>query len=347
MNRDLILARTAVVKAIRRFFDERGFTEMLTPRLIGLPGQEPYLEPFWTEVVRQDDSAHVPAALITSPEYAMKKLLSAGFDKIYDLGSCFRNEEPWDGSHDPEFLLLEWYRRDAGLEELLRDTEDMIRYVSRNTQHVAHILPEAPFRRLTVAQAMKQYANLDLDTLLDNREAMADAARAHGQTVTESDTWDDLFFKIFLSEVEPKLGWSSPSPSDLSRSEHREGEGRREVVPTFLTHYPASMAALARRDEKDPRYALRTELYIGDLELANGFAELADPVEQRKRFEEEQALRSRLGKKTWPIDERFIEALPGMGNAAGIAFGVDRLVMLLTGTSSISDLMPIPVRERF
>jgi lysyl-tRNA synthetase class 2 len=107
------------------------------------------------------------------------------------------------------------------------------------------------------------------------------------------------------------------------------------------------MAALARKDPNDPRYALRTELYIGDLELANGFAELADAAEQRKRFEEEQALRRTLGKETWPIDERFIAALPGMGNAAGIAFGVDRLVMLLTGATSISDLMPIPVGERF
>jgi lysyl-tRNA synthetase class 2 len=154
---------------------------------------------------------------------------------------------------------------------------------------------------------------------------MAQACRGHHQTVGEQDTWDDLFFKIFLSEVEPKLG----------------------EVPTFLYNYPASMAALARKDPKDPRYALRTELYIGALELANGFAELSDPFEQRKRFEEEQALRKSLGKEIWPIDERFMAALPNMGNAAGIAFGVDRLAMLLTGTKSISDLMPIPVRERF
>jgi lysyl-tRNA synthetase class 2 len=107
------------------------------------------------------------------------------------------------------------------------------------------------------------------------------------------------------------------------------------------------MAALARKDPTDPRYALRTELYIGALELANGFAELCDPVEQRTRFEEERELRRSLGKNTWDIDERFIEALPGMGNAAGIAFGVDRLVMLFAGIDSISDIMPITVRERF
>jgi lysyl-tRNA synthetase class 2 len=172
---------------------------------------------------------------------------------------------------------------------------------------------------------MKQYANVELDPLLGNREAMAAMCREHHQTVNESDTWDDLFFKVFLSEVEMKLG----------------------EVPTFLTHYPASMAALARKDPSDTRYALRTELYIGELELANGFVELTDATEQRKRFEEEQALRRSLGKDTWPIDERFMEALPKMGEASGIAFGVDRLAMLLTGTKSISDLMPIPVGERF
>lgn len=150
-----------------------------------------------------------------------------------------------------------------------------------------------------------------------------------------------------------------PHPNPLLRKEREygqvsehpspyEGEGQGgEVQPTFLTHYPASMAALARHDPADPRYALRAELYIGDLELANGFAELADQNEQRKRFEEERTLRSRLGKKTWPLDERFLSCLPAMGNAAGIAFGVDRLVMLLTGTKSISDILPIPVGERF
>jgi lysyl-tRNA synthetase class 2 len=320
MHPELIRARSTIVKLVRRYFDEQGFLEMQTPRLVGLPGQEPYLEPMWSSVLEQDGTKH-RGALITSPEYAMKRLLASGFDKIYDLGPCFRNGEPWDGTHDPEFLMLEWYRREAGLEELMTDTENMIKFVARE-----YAGPDFPtFRKLTVKDAMKEYAGLDLDALLENREAMAAACREHNQTVNESDTWDDLFFKIFLSEVEPKLG----------------------EVPTFLYNYPASMAALARRDPKDPRYALRVELYIGALELANGFAELSDASEQRTRFEEEQALRKSLGKETWPIDERFLSALPQMGNAAGIAFGVDRLVMLLTGATSISDIMPISVRERF
>lgn len=332
MKADFIRARSEVIRLVRRFFDERGFLEVQTPRLVGLPGQEPYLEPMWSTVTEHVGTSH-RAALITSPEYAMKRLLAAGLDKIYDLGPCFRNGEPWDGTHDPEFLMIEWYEKNIGLNEMMDRTEDLVRYVissgvekslARDSSVLVGMTAK-PFRRLTVADAMKQYANVDIETLLDDREAMAVACREHGQTVHESDTWDDLFFKIFLSEVEPKLG----------------------EVPTFLTHYPASMAALAKRDPADPRFALRTELYIGSLELCNGFVELTDAVEQRKRFEEEQALRQSLGKETWPIDERFMEALPKMGEAAGMAFGVDRLAMLLAGTDSISDLMPIPVKHRF
>lgn len=376
MHQEHLRLRANVVRAIRAYFDEQGFLEIHSPRLVGLPGQEPYLEPMWTTVHESieyrvlsiekgdktpsdspDTRYPIPdtrshrAALITSPEYAMKKLLGAGLDKIYDLGPCFRDGEPWDGTHDPEFLLLEWYRRDAGLEELMRDTEGMIRCVVNkiktngpvlDTQYPILDTSPTPFRRLTVAQAMRQYANVDLDPLLDNREAMAKVVRTHGHTVTDTDTWDDLFFKIFLSEVEPHLGWRKQEVGS-----RKELPPASSILPTFLYNYPASMAALARKDPTDPRYALRTELYIGNLELANGFAELCDPVEQRTRFEEEQNLRRSLGKDIWDIDNRFIQALPGMGDAAGIAFGVDRLVMLIAGISSISELMPIPVRERF
>ena len=338
MHPELIRSRSQVVKLVRRFFDEQGFLELQTPRLVGLPGQEPYLEPLWTEVdevaSRKSQVANHQAALITSPEYAMKRLLAAGFDKIYDLGPCFRNGEPWDGTHDPEFLMCEWYEKGIGLSEMMDRTEAMIKFVILNG--VKNLIPipseilrvaqdDKRFRRLTVEEAMKQYADVDLEPLLGEREKMAEECRKHGQTVNEMDTWDDLFFKIFLSEVEPKLG----------------------ETPTFLWNYPASMAALAKQNPDDPRYALRVELYIGNLELANGFVELTDPIEQRKRFEEEQALRRSLGKDVWPIDERFMEALPKMGEAAGMAFGVDRLAMLMAGTESISDLMPIPVRERF
>lgn len=336
MNHAALRTRSLIVKAIRQYFDDQDFVEMHTPRLVGLPGQEPYLEPLWTTIEEQNGTKH-EAALITSPEYAMKRLLAAGFEKIYDLGPCFRNSEPWDGSHDPEFLMIEWYRREAGLEELIVDTQGMIRFAAAavpasNAQVAIAEACVKPFRVLTVAEAMKLYAAVHLDEVLGDREALATVVREHGQTVTKSDSWDDLFFKIFLSEVEPHLGWDA----------HHQ-----KFQPTFLTHYPASMAALARKDPNDSRYALRTELYIGDLELANGFAELSNETEQRARFLEEQELRQSLAKKVWSLDEPFLKSLPAMGDAAGIAFGVERLVMLLVGTKSISEIMPIPVGERF
>lgn len=324
MNIHTLRARSHIVKLIRAWFDERGFTEVQTPRLIALPGQEPYLEPLWTNVVEASGTTH-PSALITSPEYAMKRLLAEGMDKIYDLGPCFRNHEPWDGTHDPEFLLLEWYRRDAELNDLMEDTQDLVLSVAREFRSEPQALTRA-WLRLTVEQAFQQYLKVELTPLLEDLPALKKLALSLDQTVTETDTWDDVFFKIFLTHIEPKLGAEQP---------------------TFLYRYPASMAALARRSKDDPRYADRVELYIGNLELANGFAELADPIEQRARFIEERALRQAQGKKVWPLDERFLTSLPAMGNAAGIAFGVDRLVMLLTGSSSINDILPFPARERF
>ncbi len=324
--------RSQVVKRMRQFFDERGYLEVQTPRLVGLPGQEPYLEPMWSSVREQGGAAY-KAALISSPEYAMKRLLGSDLDKIYDLGPCFRNEEPWDGTHDPEFLMLEWYRKQIGIQTLMDEAEELVRFVSSQVEAPqAPYVPIGPFRRLTVSEAMKLYADIDLLPLLGDREKMSEVCRLHEQSVQETDTWDDLFFKLFLSEVEPYLGWN---------------QDHSKCQPTFLWNYPLSMAALAKANSIDERFALRAELYIGDLELSDGFAELTDSVEQRKRFQEEQALRRSLGKETWPVDERFMEALPRMGNAAGMAFGVDRLVMLLAGTDSISDVMPIPVRKRF
>jgi len=351
MNLDMVKARTRVVQLVRRWFDDQGFLEMLTPRLVGLPGQEPYLEPFWTEVVEENGARH-PAALVTSPEYAMKRLLAEGLDKIYDLGPCFRNNEPWDGSHDPEFLMLEWYRRDSNVEQLMDDAENLIRWVAEQIKNeelrmknAGDGIPNSKFRRLTVEQAWREYAGVELAPLLDDRDAMAKVAvEKFQQTVTPDDTWDDIYFKIFLSVIEPKLGWGA---SDLPRDEPDKRDERGTYAPVFLHRYPASQASLSRKCADDPRWAERVELYIGPYELANGFAELCDPVEQRARFDEERELRSKLGKKTWPSDEKFLADLPRMGNAAGIAFGVERLVMLLTGAESINDVLPFPARERF
>jgi len=292
-------------------------------------------------------NCELPAALITSPEYAMKRLLAAGMDKIYDLGSCFRNNEPWDGTHDPEFLMLEWYRKNltaeasakagADLFLLMDETEEMIRFVCHSRAGGNPEWAQAPFRRISVEDAWREYLGVELTPLLDDLEGMKKLAVSLGQTVDEYDSWDDLYFKIFLTHIEPKICPSDPN-HELRTTNYQ---------PTFLYRYPASMAALARRSADDPRYAERVELYVGGLELANGFVELADAEEQRKRFEAEQALRQKLGKKTWPLDEKFLADLPMMGNAVGVAFGVDRLAMLLTGAKSINDVVSFSARERF
>lgn len=324
MDIERLKQRTAVVKAVRQFFDARGYTEMHTPRLVGLPGQEPHLEPFWTTVTEQGGTPH-SAALVTSPEYSMKKLLASGFEKIYDLGPCFRNNEPWDGTHDPEFLMLEWYRKKADLDSVMDETEDMVREVGLRVTGIGLWALDQPFKRMTCEEAWKTYAGVDLLLLLDNREAIANVARKKGQIVSEGDTWDDIYFKIFLSEIEPKLG----------------------SKPTFLYRYPASQAALARRTAHDDRFADRVELYIGGLELANGFAELTNANEQRERFLEEQEMRRKLEKNVWPVDEELLRALPDMGETVGMAFGVDRFVMLLTRAVSINEVIPFSARERF
>ncbi len=309
MNLDVTF-RSEIVKRIRAFFDARGYLEVHTPRMVELPGQEPYLEPFWTKL--HDIHGHeFDRALITSPEYAMKKLLASGFGKIYDLGPCFRDGEPSDGSHVPEFLMLEWYRKDADLQSLMDETEEMVRHAGRGIREAEL---ERSFRRLTVAEAMERHARIQLDAFLDDREKMAALIKERDGIVHEHDTWDDLFFKIFLSEVEPKLGWS---------------EDKTKWQPTFLWNYPISQAAMAEKNPNDSRYALRTELYIGDLELGNGFQELTDAEEQRRRFIEEIELRKSLGKKIWGLDETLLEALPKISKASGMSFGVDRLVMLL------------------
>jgi lysyl-tRNA synthetase class 2 len=184
-----------------------------------------------------------------------------------------------------------------------------------------------PWERLTVKEAMRKHAGIDLDAALEDKSVLLDMARSHGHSVTDDVSWDDAFFLVFLNEVEPKLG--------LER-------------PTFLYEYPVSMAALSKASPRDPRYAERFELYIGGLEVANAFTELTDAKEQRKRLEEEHTLRKKLGRIEYDLDEDFLSALEeGMPEAGGIALGVDRLVMLLLGEEDIRHVLAFPADSTF
>lgn len=325
-------ARAKILAAIRAFFASRGFLEVETPTLVALPGMEPHLDPFVSRLVRHDGAAF-DGHLVTSPEYAMKKLLAGGAERIFEIAKCFRNGEPWDGSHNPEFTMIEWYRANADYRALMADTEEMAAAVATAVTGSARVRfgdreidLAPPWPRMTVREAMAEHAGIDLDRAIDEPEWFRQAVEAKGCTLTADDSWDDVFFKIFLRDVEPKLGTDRP---------------------LILHEYPRSMAALARMKPGDSRYAERFEAYCGGLELANAFSELNDAAEQRRRLEEERDLRAKLGRHLYGIDEAFLEAVGMMPPSAGIALGVDRLVMLLTDAASISDVLFFPARDIF
>jgi len=321
--RERIAKRAKIVEAIRDFFSSEGFVEVETPQLVRAPGMEPNLAHFKT-TLRAAPGASAPSEiegfLITSPEYACKKMLAAGIPKLFSLGKVFRNGEPWGGAHNPEFTMLEWYRAGEEYRKLMDDTERLVAACARVVGHPGY----PAWERLSVREAFAR-AQVNLDECL-TRDTMSAAARRKGYAVSSDDTFDDCFFKIFLTEIEPGLGTERP---------------------TILYEYPVQMAALSRPKPEDPRYAERFEVYLGGLELSNAFSELTDPVEQRRRLVEEQNLRVRLGKERLPVDEDFLAALAHMPPSAGNALGVDRLVMALTGAASIPDVMLFPASDLF
>jgi lysyl-tRNA synthetase class 2 len=303
-----------------------------TPALQQSPGLEPHLMAFATEL--QEPGAGLrPIFLHTSPEFAMKKLLVAGVPRLFQLAHCFRNGER-GRVHHPEFTMLEWYRAGVGYRDLMADCEALLR-AALAAAGAPHFTwqgktadPARPWTYMGVAEAFERFCGIDLlatahDPLAPSLEALAAAARPLGIAPHEGDAWEDLFFRIFLERIEPLLGIGAPA---------------------ILYDYPISMAALARAKPEDARLAERFELYVGGLELANAFGELTDAAAQRRRFVADQAKkRARYG-TAYPIDEDFLAALEhGMPESAGIALGLDRLVMLASGAERIEDVLWAPV----
>jgi lysyl-tRNA synthetase class 2 len=296
--------RARVVREVRAFFESRGYVEVETPLAIPCPGLELHLDAF--EVVPTGSPArdHAPRFLSTSPEYQMKRLLADGFTRIFQITRAFRVGELGD-RHNPEFTILELYRAHAGVEAIMRDTEQLVARVTGGVVRVDGRLIDTrpPFARMTVCDAYERYAGIASDETL---------------RIAEHD--EDRFFRLLVDVVEPAL----------SKLDHA----------LFLTEYPASQASLARKKPGDPRVAERFELYVAGVELCNGFGELTDAVEQRTRFEHDRAERARRGKPVYPIDERFLEALVrGMPDSGGNAIGLDRLVALATGSTAIRDVL--------
>ncbi|WP_316196224.1 MULTISPECIES: EF-P lysine aminoacylase EpmA [unclassified Bradyrhizobium] len=327
-RRPFLLARGAVTRAVRTWFEEQEFTEVETAILQLSPGNETHLHAPATELTGEDGSRS-RRYLRTSPEFACKKLLAAGESRIFEFARVFRDRERGD-LHLPEFTMLEWYRANAAYDVIMADTVAVIVRAAQTTgisQFAFRGRSADPFvtpEFLTVAAAFQRYAGIDLLATVTYGEGdrAALAAAASGKIrIAADDTWSDLFSKILVEHVEPHLG-----------------QGRL----TVLYEYPAPESALARTKHADPRVAERFEVYACGVELANGFGELTDAVEQRRRFEDSMEEKARRYGERYPIDEDFLVAVGVMPLASGVALGFDRLAMLATGAVRIDQVVWTP-----
>jgi lysyl-tRNA synthetase class 2 len=297
--------RARVVTDVRAFFAARGFVEVQTPVLVPSPGLDLHLDAF--EVVGGDRGA--PRWLATSPEYQMKRLLAEGLERIVQIGPCFRRGEV-GSRHNPEFTMLEWYRANAGVEDVMQDTEQLVAAVTGGFVNVdgRRVDLRPPFERLGVCEAFARFAGW-------SREATLEAAARD----------EDRYFRALVDVIEPAI----------EKIDHG----------VLLVDYPATQASLARKKPGDPQLAERFELYVAGVELCNGFGELVDPVEQRARLSHDQAGRRARGLPVYPVDERFLEALARVPPSGGNALGLDRLVALACGTTSIADVVAFTADE--
>jgi len=328
-KQDNLVLRMKLIQAVRAYFDQRGFMEVETPILQVSPVMDTHIHAIKADVRGLDLKVEREMYLHTSPEFAMKKLLVAGLKDIYQICHVFRDAE---GSkrHSPEFTMIEWYSVNKDYTHLMQDCIDMVRFCAERLdvdklRFEGHVCdPFVEWQKISVAEAFKDYADLDLNLYLDNKglfaEAVKEKLRLH---VADDDNWDDIFFRVMAEKIEPHLGMGEPA---------------------FLYDYPASMACLSRKKPDDDRYAERFELYMCGVEMCNAFSELTDAAEQRKRFAEEMERKQRLYGETYPIDEDFLDALEyGYPESAGNALGIDRLAMLFAGADDIQDVLWAPL----
>jgi lysyl-tRNA synthetase class 2 len=330
-RRPLLRKRGAIKSALRGWFESQDFQEVECGALVASPGNETHLHAFQTVLTGSDLSA-TPLYLHTSPEFASKKLLAAGETKIFDFARVFRNRER-GRLHAPEFTMLEWYRAHDDYETVIADSLALLWLAAdvAGTESLRHrdaqCDPRAAADRLTVVEAFTHLAGIDLLATLSptgegDAAALRSRARRAGITVADDDDWSDMFAKILTLRIEPRLG--------LER-------------PCILYEYPVCEAALARVSPRDTRVAERFELYACGVELANGFGELTDPVQQRARFESEMAKKARVYGLRYPLDEDFMAAMAHMPPASGVALGFDRLVMLATGAPNVAAVLWTPL----
>ncbi|MCB1499835.1 MAG: EF-P lysine aminoacylase GenX [Bauldia sp.] len=325
-RRPLLLARSRIVTALRGWFDAEGFLIVEPAALQVSPGNEAHLHAFATELTGPDGVGR-RRYLHTSPEFAMKKLLAAGEERIAAFAPVYRNRER-GALHAPEFTMVEWYRTGAPYTAAMADTAALVASAARAagatvlTWRGRDADPFAAHERLSVVEAFRRHADIDLLPTLGDRDRLAAEAARIGVRTVPDDTWSDIFSRILSERIEPQLG-----------------TGRM----TLLCDYPVSEAALARVSPDDARVAERFELYACGVELANGFSELTDPAEQRARFDAEMDEKERVYGERYPLDDDFLAALAEMPPASGVALGLDRLVMLVTGAPHIDLVQWTPV----
>ncbi len=308
---EVIVARHELLKAIRGFFYERGYIEVETPYLMKTAAPDPYIEPLKVFV---GDAG--PYYLHTSPEMGMKKILASGQMRIFQVCKAFRVEE-FREHHRVEFTMAEWYMK-GSYNEAIEETKDLVRHAAGAVGGDGAEYISRPWRIFELKDLFIRLTGINPFPL--DREALFDAMNRLGfRSLDSADTWEDLFFKLFIQEVEPAI----------------QAEG-----PYFLKDWPASITAMAKK--RDEHTVERFELYMKGLEIANGYSELLDPVEQRERLSKDNAARARAAKQTFEPDEDFLAALPRIQRpVAGVSLGVDRLLMVLLGKERIGEVLPI------
>ncbi len=325
----LFHTRAKIIRTIRTFFESKSFLEIEPPYLTPYPTLDSNIDSI---KVALHDGKGIPHSffLHTSPEHVMKKLLAAGAERIFFLGKVFRDREITP-LHNPEFTMVEWYRTNATYVNIQKDTEELIRFIASELFAKEEIIYQgkkidlrAPWERVTIKDLFKQRVNINLEENLTT-ELLKNAAVSCNIKFASDDDWESLFFRIFLEKIEPTLGKNKP---------------------TFVLDYPVRMGQMAKRKQKNPEWVERVELYIAGIELANGYSELLAPDEQKERFEREQKKRTASENSTYPIDAELISALRmGIPPSAGIALGIDRLVMFFTDRKNIQDVLLFPLHQ--
>lgn len=326
MNQDVketFVKRSKCISAIRRFLDEQGFMEVETPMLVSNAGGAA-ARPFETHYNALDEDVKLRISL----ELYLKRLIVGGLEKVYEIGRVFRNEGT-DARHNPEFTLMELYQAYTDYNGMMELAENLYRHVAKEvcgTMQIPYgnviIDLEKPFERITMIDAVKKYANIDFTTVKTTEEAKA-LAKEHHVEFEERHKKGDILSLLFEEFVEEKL-----------------------IQPTFVIDHPVEISPLTKKKPEDPEYVERFELFIYGREMANAYSEINDPIDQRERFEAQEELLAQGDEEANRIDEDFLNALSiGMPPTGGIGFGIDRMVMLMTNSPAIRDVLLFPTMK--